>query len=68
MLNRNGDIVTVQQASCESLYYDAYQPYISSIVDYVRNMVPKIKIVLHETWAYEQNSKRLNEELGYKER
>ena len=68
LLNRNWDIITIQQVSHESPYYGTYQPYINSIVDYVRSMVPKTKIVLHQTWAYEQNSKRLNEELGYKDR
>lgn len=68
LLNRNWDIVTLQQASHESPYYDTYQPYIKSLVDYVRGILPKAKIVIHQTWAYEQDSKRLNEMLGYRER
>lgn len=67
LLNRDWDIVTLQEASPKSLNYENYQPYLNSIADYVRHMVPKAKIVLHETWAYEQDSERLNNMLGYKD-
>ena len=65
LLNRDWDIVTVQQVSSKSPYYETYQPYIDKIVEYVRFCVPKAKIAIHQTWAYEQNSHRLNVELGY---
>lgn len=65
LLNRNWDIVTVQQVSHESPYYDTYQPYLNSLAEYVRACVPKAKIAVHQTWAYEQGSYRLNTELGY---
>lgn len=67
LLTRNWDVVTIQQASHESPYYDTYQPYLNKLMEYVRLCVPKAKIVVHQTWAYEQDSKRLNEELGYKD-
>ena len=38
------------------------------MAEYVRICCPKAKLVVHETWAYEENSKRLNEELGYGKR
>ena len=66
LLNRNWDIITVQQVSHEAPYYDTYQPYLNELIKYVRKSVPKAKIAVQQTWAYEQNSKRLNEELGYK--
>lgn len=65
LLNCNWDVITVQQVSSESPYYDTYQPYLSKLVEYVRLCVPKAKIAVHQTWAYEQDSHRLNEELGY---
>ena len=65
LLNRDWDIITIQQVSNEAPFYETYQPYLSSIADYVRKLVPKAKIVIHQTWAYEQNSYRLNTELGY---
>lgn len=65
LLNRNWDIITLQQASKESPYYDTYQPYLNKITEFIRLCVPKAKIAIHQTWAYEQDSPRLNNELGY---
>ena len=65
LLNRDWDIITVQQVSHQSPNYDTYQPYLDGLVEYVRRLVPKAKIAIHQTWAYEQGSKRLNEELKY---
>ena len=66
LLNRDWDMVTIQQVSSQSPYYETYQPYLNKIVEYVRLCVPQAKIAIHQTWAYEQDSHRLNIELGYK--
>ncbi len=65
LLNRDWDIITIQQVSNESPYYDTYQPYLNSLADYIKTCVPKAVIAVHQTWAYEQDSYRLNTELGY---
>lgn len=65
LLNRNWDVVTVQQVSHESPFYDTYQPYLNSLAEYIKTCVPKALIAVHQTWAYEQGSYRLNTELGY---
>lgn len=65
LLNRNWDVVTLQQASKQSPYYDTYQPYLNKIAEFVRLCVPKAKIAIHQTWAYEKDSHRLNVDLGY---
>ena len=65
LLNRDWDVVTIQQVSSQSINYDTYQPYLNELVDCVRTCVPKAKIAVHQTWAYEQDSQRLNVELGY---
>ena len=65
LLNRDWDVVTIQQVSSKSPYYETFQPYLDKIVEYVRLCVPKAKIAIHQTWAYEQDSHRLNVELGY---
>ncbi len=67
LLNRDWDIVTVQQASRLSPDDATYQPYLNNLVQYVRDCVPKAKIVVHQTWAYEQGCQRLNEELQYRD-
>ena len=65
LLNRDWDLITVQQTSAQSPWYHTYQPYLDGLVAYIRRLVPKAKIAIHQTWAYEQGSKRLNEELNY---
>ena len=64
LLNREWDYITVQQASGYSVNYDAYQPYLNELAMYVKKYAPKAKIVVHETWAYEQDSEKLKN-LGY---
>ena len=65
LLSRDWDVITIQQVSHCSPYYETYQPYLSRIIDNVKVCVPKAKIAFHQTWAYEQDSERLNKELGY---
>lgn len=65
LLNRDWDVVTLQQASHLSPDYETYQPYLNKLVTYVRDCVPKAKITIHQTWAYEQDSEKLTNLLGY---
>ena len=64
--NREWDYITLQQVSQESIDYKTYQPYLNEIVAFIRKECPEAKIVLHQTWAYEEGSDRLCRELGYK--
>ncbi len=59
LTNRVWDVITVQQASTGSFKYETYQPYLDALVNHVRQYCPKAKIVIHQTWAYEDNSERL---------
>ena len=65
LLNREWDVITVQQASHLSMDYETYQPYLDELVAYIRKYVPKAKIAVHQTWAYEQGSPRLHEKMNY---
>lgn len=65
LLSRDWDVISVQQVSTQSPDYDTYQPYLDGLVEYIKRLVPKAKIAVHQTWAYEQGSKRLHEELKY---
>lgn len=67
LLNRDWDVVTVQQASHFSFDYKTYQPYLNKLVEYIRLCVPQAKIYIQQTWAYEQGSVRLQEKAGYTE-
>lgn len=57
---RDWDYVTVQQCSPQSYIEDSYFPYINEIVDYVRSVCPKAKILVQQTWGYEDGSERIH--------
>lgn len=65
LLNRDWDVVTLQQSSPNSTSYETYQPYLNELAAYVRRCAPKAKLYIHETWPYEQGSERLEVKMGY---
>ena len=65
LLNRAWDVVTFQQGSPKSTNYDTYQPYLGELSAYVRQLCPKAKQVIHQTWAYEAGSEKLTVLMGY---
>lgn len=66
LLNRAWDVVTLQQVSSAAPNYETYEPYLGKLADYVSLCVPTARVAIHQTWAYEQGSERLCDELGYK--
>lgn len=65
LLNREWDVITLQQASHESHSYESYQPYLGALAAYAKRLCPKAKQYIHQTWAYEQDSERLTVKMGY---
>lgn len=61
------DFVTLQQVSSKSISWDTYSPYVKDICNFVHKTVPEAKLLVHQTWAYEDDSQRLKEELGYRQ-
>lgn len=59
LLSKQWDVVTLQQGSIVSADYESYEPYGSELAAFVRKCSPKAKILIHQTWAYEQGSDRL---------
>ena len=53
------DVVTLQQASHLSARYETYQPYANELAAHIRKYCPRAKLMIHETWAYEEGSERL---------
>ena len=53
------DYVTIQQASAKSAHFENYEPYLETIVAYVKKYCPMAKILIHQTWAYENGSDKL---------
>ncbi len=59
LLARSWDYITLQQASGQSFNYDSYIPYVIELAEYVRELCPKAKILIHQTWGYETDSERI---------
>ncbi len=59
------DYVTLQQASRLSTDFANYLPYIQELAETVRKYAPSAKLLIHQTWAYEQGSEMLEQNLGY---
>lgn len=56
--DENWDYITFQQASYDSGLLESYEPWLSNLLEYVRRYITNstVKIGLHQTWAYAQNS------------
>ncbi len=65
LASRDWDYVSLQQVSHKSPDYDTFQPFLSRLAELIREVAPEAKILIHQTWAYAQDSKRLTDELGY---
>ena len=58
------DVVTIQQVSIKSFLRDTYYPYVFELVDFIKANAPGAKLVIQETWAYEDGSDRLEDVRG----
>ena len=61
---RKWDVITLQQVSHKSPRYETYQPYLDVLAAECRRLCPDAKLFIHQTWAYEDGSKRLCEEMN----
>ena len=68
LLNRQWDVVSLQQVSSKSADYENYQPYLTELADFVRQCQPKCKLLLHQPWAYESGSETLKKRMGLERR
>ena len=46
------DFITVQQASGVSGLQESFDPHLDVVLDYIRRLCPRAKILWHQTWAY----------------
>lgn len=56
MKERDWDFVSMQQASGYSGIADSYEPYLSTVVEAVKQYCPNAKRMWHMTWAYQVDS------------
>ena len=59
LISDDWDYITLQQASPLSGQYETYSPYIEALAEYVKRYCPHAKILIHQTWAYEDGSEKL---------
>ncbi len=64
LVSDDWDYITLQQASVFSPKEESYSPYIEALAEYVKKYCPHAKIMIHQTWAYEDGSERIKNE-GY---
>ena len=57
--------ITLQQVSNKSPKYESFSPYLEELTAYVRKYCPHTRILMHETWAYEEGCERLTQAMGY---
>lgn len=50
------DYVSLQQVSGMSGQYATYDPYLTALINHIKEKLPNAKLILHQTWAYAQNS------------
>lgn len=53
------DVVTIQQASGDSSFYETYQPYADQLIAKIHELAPTAEIVIQETWSYTPYDGRL---------
>lgn len=59
LMSDSWDYITVQQQSSNATDYRTYQPYLNELVGYIKRYRPHSKIIVHQTWAYEDGSDML---------
>ena len=59
LLMEDWDFITFQQHSLQAADYETYRPYLDRLVEYVRQLCPKAKHMVFQTWGYEEGSKKL---------
>lgn len=55
------DVVTIQQNSMNSGDVTTYSPYAKKLVDLVKSIQPKARIVMQQTWAYRIDAKQFTQ-------
>lgn len=53
------DFVTIQQVSSQSFKPETFEPYAGQIIRFVRELAPQAQILVHQTWAYDEDCVRL---------
>ena len=55
------DFVTIQQVSSQSFKAKSYEPHAQIHIEFIHRYAPKAEILVHQTWAYSPEAKRLKD-------
>lgn len=61
------DFVTIQQFSLISADQKTYEPWAHEIIEYIHKYAPQAEILVHETWAYREDTPEFKGGKGQKE-
>lgn len=61
LLSDEWDVVTFQQASAESPFYERYLPFLPELSEYVKELAPFAKQYIHAIWAWADERVKLSE-------
>ena len=50
------DYISIQQVSGKAGRPETYQPYMHTVVEYIKDQCPNAEIIWHQTWAYQKTS------------
>lgn len=64
LLSEQWDYISLQQVSRQSIDFSTYEPFMSTLSEYVAKYAPKSKQIIHQTWAYRPGSELMSS-LGY---
>src|SRR5690606_31874521 len=53
---RDWDYITIQQVSRKSLIAESFEPFAAVLIAYLRKHEPRAGILVHQTWAYREDS------------
>ena len=59
LLSRKWDVIQLQQQSSSSAHPETFSPYDEALYEFCKECAPQAKIVLMQTWAYEEGSEKL---------
>lgn len=56
LTKKKWDVITVQQVSHFSGMPETYEPFLTNILEFIKEKCPNAKIVFHRTWSYDDKS------------
>lgn len=59
LLSRKWDVIVLQQQSSNSAHPESFRPYDEALYEFCKECAPNAKILLLQTWAYEEGSEKL---------